>query len=265
MTDFLGTASPLSQPGLLTALDILNVGAAEMWAVLSVETSGFGFLPDRRPLILFERHIFHKQTGGRFDATNPGVSSPAAGGYLGGAREYDRLAQAVALDRHAALNSASWGIGQVMGFNSQPAGFDTVEAMVDAMVQAEDAQLAGMANFVRTEGLHRPLGTHDWAAFARGYNGPDFSKNQYDARLASFFLKFSQGPLPDIQVRQVQALLTFLGIDPGGIDGIAGKRTRSAVALFRQQNGMGESDAIDDSLIAILRAKLGGAASAART
>jgi hypothetical protein len=263
MTDFLGAASPLSQPGLLAALDILNVGAAEMWAVLSVETSGFGFLPDRRPLILFERHIFHRQTRGIFDAGNPAVSSPSAGGYLGGAREYDRLAEAIALDRHAALNSASWGIGQVMGFNSRAAGFDSVEAMVDAMVQAEDAQIAGMANFVRAEGLHRPLAIHDWAAFARGYNGADFSKNQYDARLASFFLKFSQGPLPDIQVRQAQALLTFLGIDPNGIDGIAGKRTRSAVAQFRQQNGMGDSAEIDDSLIAVLRAKAGGSASAA--
>ena len=264
MADFSGAAVPLSEQGFARVLDILNVGAAEVWTVLSVETSGFGYLPDRRPLILFERHIFSKQTGGAFDTGNPAISSPKPGGYLGWAKEYDRLAAAIALNRHAALNSTSWGIGQVMGFNSKSAAYDPVEAMVDAMVHDEDAQLAAMANFVQSEGLHRQLGNHDWAGFARGYNGPDFAKNQYDQRLASFFQKFSAGPLPDLQVRQAQALLTFLGFDPNGVDGIAGKRTRSAAALFREKNGMGDSDAIDHDLIAALRAQVETAAAAVR-
>ena len=262
MADFTGAAVPLSQQGFDHVLDILNVGAAEVWTVLSVETSGFGFLSDRRPLILFERHIFSKQTGGAFDASNPQVSSPNPGGYAGGAKEYGRLAEAIALNRHAALNSTSWGIGQVMGFNSKAAGFDPVEAMVDAMVHDEDAQLAAMANFVRSESLHQRLGNHDWAGFARGYNGPDFAKNQYDQRLASFFQKFSAGPLPDLQIRQAQALLTFLGFDPNGVDGIAGKRTRSAAALFREKNGMPASDVIDNDLIAALRAQVEAAVAA---
>jgi len=265
MADFAGAAVPLSEQGFARVLDILNVGAAEVWTVLSVETSGFGYLPDRRPLILFERHIFSKQTGGAFDAGHPAISAPKPGGYSGGVKEYDRLAEAIALNRHAALNSASWGIGQVMGFNSQPAGYDPVESMVDAMVHDEDAQLAAMANFVRSEGLHRPLGNHDWPGFARGYNGPDFAKNQYDQRLASDFQKFSAGSLPDLQVRLTQALLTFLNFDPNGVDGIAGKRTRSAVSLFREKNGLGDSDAIDLDLISALRAQVEAAAQAAIT
>lgn len=264
MADFTGAALPLSEQGFARVLDILNVGAAEVWTVLSVETSGFGYLPDRRPLILFERHIFSKQTGGAFDAGNPAISSPKPGGYVGGANEYDRLAAALALNRHAALNSTSWGIGQVMGFNSKAAGYDPVEAMVDAMVHDEDAQLAAMANFVRSEGLHRHLGKHEWAGFARGYNGPDFARNQYDQRLASLFQQFSTGPLPHLQVRQAQAMLTYLRFDPNGVDGIAGKRTRSAAALFREKNGMGASDAIDDDLIAALRAQVEAATAAVR-
>lgn len=262
MVEFAGAARPLSPDGFTRVLDTLGVGAPELWTVLSVETRGFGYLADRRPLILFERHIFCRRTNGVYDAANPDVSSLKPGGYAGGAGEYNRLASAVALDRHAALNSTSWGIGQVMGFNSNLAGYPIVEAMVDAMVASEDAQLAAMANFVRAQGFDAPLRNHDWAGFARGYNGPDFAKNQYDTRLASFYQKFAAGPLPDLEVRQVQALLTFLGIDPNGVDGILGKRTRSAVAQFREQNRLGDSDEIDPALIAALRAQVQAAAAA---
>lgn len=262
MTEFRGSASPLSPDGLDSAQQLLSVGAAEIWTVLAVETSGFGYLEDRRPAILFERHHFHKQTNGAFGAASPAISSPKAGGYLGGAREYDRLAQAIALDRRAALNSASWGIGQIMGFNSAVAGFATVDAMVSAMIDNEDAQLQGMANFVRAAGLKTALAQHNWAGFARGYNGADFAKNQYDVRLAADFQKYSQGPLPDLRARQVQAYLTYLGFDVAGVDGIVGKRTRSGVARFREMNGLGDSDRIDDALLDVLRGKAKAAATA---
>ena len=263
MNDFQGASLPLSQAGMAKTIELLGVSPAEVWTVLSVETKGFGYLDDRRPAILFERHIFRKQTGGRFDAVNPAVSAATAGGYLGGAKEYDRLAQAVALDRHAALMSASWGIGQVVGFNFAAAGFSNVEEMVAAMVQSEDAQLEGMASFVKATGLSKPLASHDWAGFAKGYNGPAFAKNSYDTRLASFFQKYSVGPLPDLQVRQVQALLTFLGFDAGGVDGVIGKRTRSAIEMFRESNAMGSSDEIDDELIAAMMRKLTASSAAA--
>jgi hypothetical protein len=254
--EFAGAATPLSPQGLEQATETVAAGAAEIWTVLAVETSGFGFLPDRRPQILFERHIFHQQTSGRFDAVNPAISSPNSGGYSGGVKEYDRLAQAIALDRHAALGSASWGIGQVLGINFITTGAASVEDMVAAAVASEDQQLAAMAGFVRSTGLHKALANHDWAAFARGYNGPNFAKNNYDTLLNQHFQKFSAGPLPDIRVRQAQALLTFLGLDPNGVDGLIGKRTRDAVTQFRSANGLGNSDEIDDELIAALSARL---------
>jgi hypothetical protein len=256
MADFVGTAAPISQSGLDQATQTLGSGAAEIWTVLAVETKGFGYLPDRRPAILFERHFFHRLTGGAFDAQAPAISSSIPGGYLGGAREYDRLTQAVALDRHAALSSASWGIGQIMGSNFASAGFASVEDMVDAMVDAEDNHLAAMARFVCSTGLQKPLAAHDWTAFARGYNGPAFAKNNYDTLLAQHYQLFANGPLPDVRVRQAQAMLTFLGIDPNGVDGMVGKRTRDAVAQFRSANGLGGSEVIDDDLIAALTAKL---------
>jgi hypothetical protein len=253
--DFTGSAQPLSEQGFKRALALLNIGAAEMWAVLSVETHGCGFLQDRRPVILFERHIFHQQTGGVHDLTNPSISSLKPGGYLGGAHEYERLQQAITLDRGAALNSASWGIGQIMGFNAGLAGFDSAEAMLNAMVDSEDAQLTAMANFLRTQKLDASLASHDWSAFVRGYNGPNFKINEYDTRLGASFQKFRVG-VPKLSVRQVQLLLMFLGLDPGVIDGIPGKRTRSAVVRFREQQSLGDSDEVDDALIAALSAEV---------
>jgi len=247
--DFAGRAVPLSRDGFDRATATLRVGAPELWSVLSVETTGCGYLADRRPRILFERHIFHQRTGGAFDASHPSISQAKSGGYLGGTAEYARLADAIALNRRAALESASWGIGQVMGFNAGLAAFPDVDAMVTAMVDDEDAQIAGTAAFVRAEGLHKALGAHDWARFAAGYNGPDFKKNQYDARLASAFNGFIAGPLPDLDVRRAQVFLMFLGIDPGRIDGIAGKRTRSAVARFRDQTGLPPSEDVDAALL----------------
>lgn len=239
-------------------MQVVGTGAAEIWTVLAVETHGFGYFNDRRPAILFERHIFHQQTGGRFDAQCPGISSPVSGGYSGGVKEYDRLAQAIACDRHAALGSASWGIGQVLGVNYPTTPYPSVEAMVDAVVEAEDNQLACMAGFVRSTGIHKALGNHDWAGFARGYNGPSYAKNQYDILLAQHYQKFAAGPLPDLRIRQAQAILTFLGYDTGGIDGVAGKRTHDAVAQFRASSGLGAGD-IDDDLITALTAKLAAA------
>ena len=227
--DFVGNSLPLSEAGLQACVDALGVDPAAIWTLLAVETKGCGFLPDRRPLILFERHVFRRQTKGVFDVSHPAISSPVPGGYLGGPKEYDRLQEALALNRVAALNSASWGIGQLMGYNAKHAGFSDVTAMVTAMQNGEDAQLSAVAKWVRANKLHTSIARHDWATFARGYNGPDFQKNQYDTRLASFFASFSVS-LPSIKVRQAQMLLMFLGIDAGTPDGIAGKRTRSGVS-----------------------------------
>ena len=40
--------------------------------------------------------------------------------------------------------------------------------------------------------------------------------------------------------KQIQCLLTYLGYDPGVIDGIDGKKTQAALAAFRADYGVGE-------------------------
>jgi hypothetical protein len=253
--DFQGTAFALSTDGLTVVSNRLGVHALEIWAVLAVETSGCGYLPDRRPQILYERHVFHRLTQGQYDDGD--ISDPNAGGYGAiGAHQYDRLAKAIVLDRTAALQSTSWGIGQIMGQNYALAGFGAVEDMVAAMSESENQQLAAMGNFLTNSALNVPLQAHDWTAFARGYNGPNYSINQYDRRLNGEFQKYSVGLAPDLNVRAGQLYLTYLGFQPGLIDGIPGVRTLSALAQFQAQRGLQKNAAIGADTVAQLLAVL---------
>ncbi len=255
MPDFTGAASPLTSAGVEAFTGKTSTDPAGLWSVLSVETSGCGFLPDKRPKILFERHKFHAFTGGIFDVSHPDISQPTQGGYgQGGANQYNRLAEAVALNRQAALKSASWGIGQIMGMNFQAAGFADVESMVAAMQESEDAQLEAMASFLVANHLAAPLAANNWTAFALGYNGPNYAANNYDGLLRQFFGHFSTGPLPDLIVRSVQIGLTYKGLDPKGIDGVIGNGTRTAIRQFQAANGMAQTGEIDQAVVQALLA-----------
>jgi len=248
---FQGDGFGLSSDGLAKVSADLGVHAAEIWTVVAVETSGCGFLPDRRPQILYERHIFHRLTQGRYDDGD--ISDPSPGGYgPRGAQQYDRLAKAMAKDTSSALQSASWGIGQIMGENYRSAGFRNVEDMVAAMCQSEDDQLAAMAAFLAASNLHTSLQAHDWSSFARGYNGPNYAINRYDVRLSGEFQKYSTGALPDVNVRAAQLYLTYLGFHPGQVDGVAGVQTLAAFSEFASQQGFPDRGVLDADSIARL-------------
>lgn len=255
MPDFAGPGTPLSPTGASNFATLTGSSAADMWSVLSVETSGCGFLPDRRPKILFERHKFHALTGGIYDVSHPDISAPSAGGYgPGGANQYNRLQEALALDREAALKSASWGLGQIMGLNFAQAGYPDIETMVQSMVQAEDNQLAAMAQFLLSNSLAAPLAANDWTAFALGYNGPNYAANNYDGLLAQFHTRFTQGPDPDLRIRAAQMFLTYKGYVPRGIDGILGPGTRDALQAFQTAQGLPPTGDLDDATFTALSA-----------
>jgi len=250
-----GTALALSGDGLAAVCSQLGVHAPEVWTVLAVETSGCGYISDRRPTILYERHYFSRLTKGRFDDGD--ISDPKAGGYgPTGSHQYDRLSKAAALDANAALRSASWGLGQVMGANFAIAGFPDVQGMVAAMYDSEDLQLAAMAGFLTSTKLNRALQVHDWPSFARGYNGENFAINHYDSRLNGEFQKFSSGVLPDLNVRAAQLYLTYLGFHPGPVDGVQGSLTFSALAQYQSQKGLPARAVIDGDTVAQLVSSL---------
>jgi hypothetical protein len=246
--EFAGRSRALSRAGLDIATATLGILPAELWTVIQVETLGWGYLADRRPQNLFERHVFHRLTAGRFDDGD--ISDPLPGCYgSAGTQQYERLARAITLDRRAALCSASWGLGQVLGENFGLAGFSTVHAMVAAMMDSEDGQAAAMVNFIRHAGLASALRSHDWTAFARGYNGQNFAVNRYDERLAQAFAKFSLGPLPALDVRMAQLYLTFLGLSPGPVDGLMGLRTRAALMQFQVRQSLSANGSLSPTVL----------------
>ncbi len=262
--DFQGKGLALSQLGIDNATRPIGVSPAELWTVLKVETSGCGFLPDRRPVILFERHVFHRLTQGQFDDGD--ISDATPGGYgATGAHQFDRLTRAIAMDRGAALQSASWGMGQIMGENHTRAGFADVEIMVSNIVGSEDNQLIPVASFLRSTGLAVALSKHDWQSFARGYNGPHFAANHYDTRLAAVFAALTLHGVPDLTVRASQLYLTYLGFNPGPVDGVMGAKTMAAVQGFCIGAGRSTINTIDDVFVQALLDALDGQAKAATT
>lgn len=174
----------------------LQVDLPALKAIAEVESSGSGFLPapDRRPKILFEGHVFHRLTAGRHSASHPQLSYPKwdrrkYAGTLAG--EWKRLDKAATLDPVAAMQSASWGAFQIMGFNYALCGYDSVGRYVQAQAASADGQLEAFAALLSRPGspLIGPLRRKDWAKFAGLYNGPGYRQNRYDEKMAAAYTR----------------------------------------------------------------------------
>ena len=184
----------LSEADFVRAADRLNVPVATIKAVAEVEARGRGFLPSGEPKILFEAHVFHRLTGGIFTARHPEISSARWNRalYKGGQAEHGRLAEAVKLNRNRALESASWGMFQVMGFNWKICGYDSLQSFINAMYESEGDHLDAFIGFIRTSKLDLALRAQNWRSFARGYNGPRYKENQYDLKIKRAFERHSR-------------------------------------------------------------------------
>lgn len=223
--------------------DDLKCGVAAIQTFVIVEAGGVGYLPDGRPKPLFERHWFRKLTGGRFDRSHPGISDAQPGGYVGGAREYLRVAEAYDLDPVAAIMSASWGAVQIMGFNHEMAGYALPGAMVGDFCDYEDQQLHAFANFIRAAGLVDALRSREWMALSDGYNGKGGRANGYPAKLAATYarqLAVAQDPenTERHDIVEIQAMLNLLGYGPLAVDGWFGAKSRAAAVRYRQDHNL---------------------------
>lgn len=191
------TGRLLKQADLERAAAELGVPLAAVMAVNAVESRGKGFLPDGRPIILFERHIMARQLAARMSTAilqqyAPAIVNKTSGGYAGGATEHDRLYFAKLIDRDAAVESASWGQFQIMGFHWRLLNYSSASAFESAMCESEGKQLDAFVRFIQSQrGMHLALRSLNWPEFARLYNGPDYSKNAYDKKLAAEFARFA--------------------------------------------------------------------------
>lgn len=190
MLEFTGAARPRSAGALRAAANQLGCDIAAIEALIDIEAAGSGFDHAGRPKMLFEPHIFWRNLSGaqRDAAAQAGLAYPAwKPDYPPGS--YPRLYKALEINGDAALNSCSWGLPQILGENHAPAGYTTPQNMVAAFCDGEDEQIAAMVRFICANHLQGYLQTQNWAAFARGYNGPAYAKNAYDKRLAAAYAR----------------------------------------------------------------------------
>ncbi len=196
-----------------------NIEPAALLAVVDVESAKSGFLSDGRPKILFEGHKFwnhlkEKIKAGKIDVDiddlakdHPDILYPTwtKKYYIGGAGEYSRLEKAMLIDRDSALMSASWGKFQIMGENFKLAGFKNIDEFVEAQKLSEQKHLEAFLNFIKNtksagEQIIKYLQNKNWQGFARGYNGPGYSKNKYDLRLEEYYAKWATALNQDMRL-----------------------------------------------------------------
>lgn len=170
----------------------LRCDVAAIKAVASIESAGNGFYGGGFPVILFERHLFRKFTQGRYNTTHPEISGSAGGYGKAGANQIRKFNQAFALNPDAAMKACSWGKFQILGMNHAVCGYKTVGAFVDAMKESEGKQLDAFVSFVIGNKLDGHLRSHDWARFARGYNGSAYAKHGYDIKIGRAYVKFAK-------------------------------------------------------------------------
>lgn len=159
--------------------------------VIAVESGGAGFDAEGRPAILFEPHIFHRRTNGRYSPADYSYAKWRERPYPKSRdARWQQMADAAEHDEQAALESASWGLFQIMGFHWQALGYSSVQAMTQAMAATEQAHLDAVLRFIETNNLVGALakcraGDPDSCrAFAKGYNGAGYATNRYHVKMA---------------------------------------------------------------------------------
>lgn len=175
----------------------LGVEVAAIKAVVEIEAGRTheGFSAPGKPLINFDLTMFR-----RF-ATRRGVNLSKYGkshsvvfnSHRGSQSKANRrLDAAMTINPHAAIEGTFWGMFQIGGFNWKKCGADSIEDFVQRMSRSERDQLDMFASFITNTGLLKHLQSKNWAAFARGYNGPSYARRSYHTRMASAYVRHSK-------------------------------------------------------------------------
>lgn len=214
---------------LADSAKILGIEVASVYATEMTEGSGKGFDAKGRPLILFEPHVFWRllKAKGKLpdDYTIPlendkGVVigteiNPRYADILypnWGSRPYPKtmderwqqVSRAMAVDEECALQSASWGKYQIMGFHWKACGCKNIDDFVDQMKLDEDMHLQLFTHFLLSTGMHKPLRLREGQrnltmtqieAFVEKYNGKGYKKNDYHNKWYRHYLNYKKRPV----------------------------------------------------------------------
>ena len=172
---------------------LLHCSLAQIRAAAAVESAGGGFDKNGRPKILYERHKFHRATGGVWSVA--AFSNEMGGGY--GEDSWRKLLDAIGRDVDAAFGSCSWGKFQVMGEEWKVLGYRSAFDLAHSCVTGEAAHYDLFARFIKAHHLEGALGAitgdaETCRAFASGYNGRGYRVNDYHTKLAREFARAMQ-------------------------------------------------------------------------
>ena len=253
-----------------------GIDPAAMLALVEIESGGKVSVRidgRERPLIRFEGHYFDRRLSGpaRDKARSLGLASPKAGAVKnprGQAARWAMYRRAAAIDAKAAIESVSWGIGQVMGAHWAWLGYASADALFEEANDGLDGQLRLMLRFVAKSGIMEPLKARRWRDVARIYNGPAYARYAYHTKLAAAEKRWRSalaGRAPAAQpasgdlalgargdtVRLLQEQLAGAGYVLAA-DGIFGRQTRAALLAFQQSQGLEQSGIADEATRAAL-------------
>lgn len=239
--------------------NVHGIEPAALKAVVEVESNGVVFADidgQQMPIIRFEGHYFDRlvTAARRDEARSLGLASPNVGGVKNPSSQKARwqlLGRAMNIDKQAALESTSFGVGQVMGSHWKALGYPSVVAFFEEARSGVEGQVELMVRFIKRNNLLGALQRKDWAGFARGYNGPAYKTNAYDTKMAAAYARYSKSDIPASSgaegmlrlgskgagVREIQVLLMRAG-HPVTADGDFGPATDRALRNFQQESGL---------------------------
>lgn len=158
-----------------------NIPYDNLRKVIAVESGGFGF--DKitgKILIQFEPSWFKR----RFPKWSNFIGVWATNKVDKQDEEWKAFNDAFSKNPTAAMESASLGLPQIMGFWWKSLGFASVGAFWDYMKESELNQLKMMVAFIKLNPkMYKAIRTADWETFARLYNGIQYKKFKYAERL----------------------------------------------------------------------------------
>ena len=185
----LETLSDFEKQSLIAyAHNEMKVEPATLVGVIITECSGEPFDSKGRIVIQYEGHTFYEALERRgINAEKIAMGHPSIC-YMKWSRkfyrpgtddDYERLELAKQIHENAALESCSWGCGQVMGYHWKRLGFLDVQSFVESNLSAL-GQLKNFVKYIQTGPELGALQRNDMHAFFTFYNGIDYKQHHYD-------------------------------------------------------------------------------------
>ena len=192
----------LTEADFRQAASELGVNPATIHAVVEIEAGKQhqGFWAEGKPLINFDLAMFRsmaRRNGvnlSRYAKSHPVVFAAPNRRRYGGyqAAQQARLDAAMTIHPLSAIQGTFWGMFQIGGFNWKKCGCASAEEFARRMGESEHEQLELFVQFLRATGLDKHLQSRNWAAFARGYNGPGYARRGYHTRLAQAYARYKK-------------------------------------------------------------------------